>query len=295
MHPTIARHAEQIRSIAPDVELEKATVNEEGLVNDVIMIGDSVFRFAKTEAGARDLQNELEILDRVRPRLNVAVPTPFHRSDNAIAHRRLPGVTLRNAWMKAQPETTQQRLADQLAEVLHAIHTTPGVGLRRTSAPTTAEAQERIRRDVEALVYPLLMRHQREWAEALFESMLSDPRAFDHEPALIHGDIGPYHLLVDEASASLTGLLDFGVGGLGDPANDFALLLQCYGETFVMRMGSRYPGLDRLLRRARYYAQVIELEWAMLGLKSGDAFWFTAHLGAARDIDSGKWANRTQL
>lgn len=284
MHPTAARYAEQIRAIAPDVELENATVNEEGLVNDVLMVGERVFRFARTAAGVRDLQTELEILDRIRPRVSVAVPMPFHRSANAMAYRRLPGVTLRNVWLRALPEPAQQRLADQLAEALFAIHTTPGDGLPPTGAPTTAHAQEAIRRDVEALVYPLLMRHQREWAEALFDSMLSDPAGFDHEPVLIHGDIGPYHLLVDEDSASLTGILDFGVGGLGDPANDIALLLQNYGESFVARLRSHYPGLERLLNRARYYAQAIELQWAMRGLKSGDAFWFTAHLGAARDM-----------
>lgn len=284
MHPTVTRYAEQIYAIAPEVELGAATVNDEGLVNDVIMVGDRVFRFAKAEAGAHDLAAELDILDRLRPRLAVEVPTPFYRSANAIAYRHLPGVTLRNAWLKTQPEFVQQRLADQLADALLAIHTTPGDGLRSTSAPTTAAAQEAIRRDVAALVYPLLMRHQREWAEALFDSMLSDPRSFDHAPALIHGDIGPYHLLVDEGSASLTGLVDFGVSGLGDPANDIAALLQNYGQAFVARLQAHYPELDRLIKRARYYAQAIELQWAMHGLKSGKVFWFTAHLGAARDI-----------
>lgn len=284
MHPTLARHAEQIRSITPDAELEYGQVNDEGLVNDVIIIGDRVFRFARTDAGARALQTELEILDRVRPRLTVAVPTPFHRSPNAVAYRRLPGITLRNAWLKSLPFPAQQRLADQLADALQAIHTTASDGLPPTDAPTTFEAQAAIRRDVEALVYPLLMRHQREWAEALFESMLSDPRNFDYEPALIHGDIGPYHLLVDERSATLSGILDFGAGGLGDPADDVAMLIQNYGEAFVRRLRSHYRELDRQLERARYYAQAIELQWAMRGLKSGHSFWFTAHLGAARDL-----------
>lgn len=284
MHPTTARYANQIRAIASDADLESAMVNDEGLVNDVILIGDRVFRFARTEAGARDLRKELEILDRVRPRLSVAVPTPFYRSADSMAYPRVPGATLRNAWLRSLPEAAQQRLAAQVAQVLQGLHTTPVEGLPPTGAPVTAEAQTAIRREVETYVYPLLMRHQREWAEDLFDAFLSDPDNFAFEPALIHGDIGPYHLLVDEATTTLTGILDFGVAGVGDPASDIALVLQNYGESFVGIMRASYPGLERFLKRARYYAQAIELQWAMRGLKSGDSFWFTAHLGAARDI-----------
>lgn len=47
------------------------------------------------------------------------------------------------------------------------------------------------------------------------------------------------------------------------------------------------PGLEIvLLPRACFYAQAIELSWCLLGLETGEAFWFTAHLGGARDICS---------
>ena len=35
---------------------------------------------------------------------------------------------------------------------------------------------------------------------------------------------------------------------------------------------------------ARFYARGIELKWVLLGLETGEMFWFTAHLGGARDI-----------
>ena len=74
--------------------------------------------------------------------------------------------------------------------------------------------------------------------------------------------------------------------GLGDPANDFGNLISFYGETFVSKISPTYPNLQKYLLRARYYAQALELEWILRGLESGEAFWFTAHLGRARDIQS---------
>ncbi|MFZ4658307.1 MAG: hypothetical protein ACOYNY_14925 [Caldilineaceae bacterium] len=32
------------------------------------------------------------------------------------------------------------------------------------------------------------------------------------------------------------------------------------------------------------YAQSIELQWVLLGLETGKSFWFTAHIGGARDV-----------
>lgn len=48
-----------------------------------------------------------------------------------------------------------------------------------------------------------------------------------------------------------------------------------------------YPEIEVLLPRARFYAQTVELQWVLSGIKTGETFWFTAHLGNARDIRVG--------
>ena len=51
-------------------------------------------------------------------------------------------------------------------------------------------------------------------------------------------------------------------------------------------MKTSYPNLEVFLPRARFYAQSIELQWVLLGIETGETFWFTAHLGGARDVSS---------
>ena len=83
----------------------------------------------------------------------------------------------------------------------------------------------------------------------------------------------------------MSGVIDFGVAGVGDPANDLACLIQYYSESFVNLFQVWYPEMDgRMMRRARFYAQAIELQWMLNGLRSGEKFWFAAHIGNARDI-----------
>ena len=133
-------------------------------------------------------------------------------------------------------------------------------------------------------IAPLLQAYQLEWLADLFDSVLNNPQSDQYAPALIHGDLASYHLLLDETGQNLSGVIDFGMAGLGDPANDIGLLISIYGECFVQKMKPAYPQLDTLLPRARFYAQLLEIEWVLHGLESGETFWFTAHLGNARDI-----------
>jgi aminoglycoside 2''-phosphotransferase len=116
--------------------------------------------------------------------------------------------------------------------------------------------------------------------------MLGNERYFDYQPTLIHGDLRPYHILTDSETRRITGVIDFGVAGIGDPASDFGTLINTYGESFVAKMKKSYPNLDEFMPRARFYAQALELQWVWFGIEFGENFWFAAHLGCSRDIRS---------
>jgi aminoglycoside 2''-phosphotransferase len=286
MHDVLAKYTLRIREICPDLTIESLSYNHEGLINDVVIVnGDTVFRFAKDEYGLKTLATEIRILDFLRPHVSLTIPSPFYVSQDVIAYPLVPGETLTRNILSQLSEQTQQKVADQLAEFLKSMHTVPiDATMPTTSAPVRYEDWLEIRRKVETTVYPLLMAHQIEWAHTLFESFLSDRNNFAHTPCLIHGDLGPYHILFDRQSNHLQGIIDFGVAGVGDPATDLGNLLQVYGESFVSRIQRLYPQAKPLMPRARFYAQAIELEWALTGITSGETLWFVAHLGGARDL-----------
>ncbi len=276
----------RIRAIAPEVEVRSATYNGDGLINDVVVVNDElVFRFPKNEQGRQALAGELAVMRAVRPRVSLLIPEPFHTSPDAIAYRLLPGETLSRELLLSLAPEAQQRLANDLGGFLRGLHQTPAVdGLPRTQAPSRREDWAEMWRKIDESVLSISMDHQRVWATELFDWILADERALNYEPCLIHGDLGPYHILCDPAAGRLTGVIDFGTAGQGDPASDLGGLLQIYGEAFVRRMLGVYPEAEVLLPRARFYAEAIELQWVMLGITRGESFWFTAHLGGARDL-----------
>lgn len=282
-----AAYLERIHQILaandPEAVIQSYTVNHDGLANHVLIInGESVFRFAFGEYGRKALQAERKILKAIEGKMPLPTPAPFYQADDMLAYHFLAGQALGRERLLNLPDSQQQVLADQLGQFLYQLHQIAAADLPHTLAPITVDAWRGLSQRVRERIYPLLLPHQRSWAEELL-SFAEKPENFIGPVSLIHGDLAPYHILYNPKTQKLSGVIDFGVAGLGDPASDLGCLLQNYGLGFVQRMSSAYPDLKEYLPRARFYAQAIELQWVLLGLESGEPFWFTAHLGAARD------------
>jgi aminoglycoside 2''-phosphotransferase len=283
---------DQIHRVMPDLEILEYECHQEGLVNDVVIVNNEwVLRFTKTDWGKEMMENEDRLMDFLQSELPLPVPKPVKCAEGVMVYKHLVGESFtREAWLKAAVHG-QQSLADQLGEFLYKLHTINPSELDwdipYSYAPVTRETWLDIHDRVVDKVYPLLLPHQIDWVEALFDPALSEQDFFGFKQTLVHADLAPYHILCDPERSRLTAVIDFGVAGLGDPATDFGSLLNAYGESLVVKLGSTYPGMDNLIPRARFYARAIELQWVLLGLESGENYWFTAHLGGARDIWGG--------
>ena len=280
---------QRVRAIMPDQEIEQFEIDPEGLINEVVIVNQKyVFRFARTEAYARILDIELKILDLIRPHIGVSVPKPIYVNADSMVYPLLGGQPLSRKMVLEFDESTQNHIAGQLGAFLYRLHTMDiskvDLEIPSTHAPVKRQNWLDIRERVKDKIYPLIQKYQIEWVEDLFNRVLEDPESSEWKPALIHGDLASYHILIDAPARKITGVIDFGMAGMGDAASDIGGLISIYGESFVKRMHSSYPHLESYIPRARFYAQLLELEWILRGLETGETFWFTAHLGGARDV-----------
>jgi aminoglycoside 2''-phosphotransferase len=259
------------------------------VVNDVLIVNQQwVIRFTKSDYGKELIMLEDHLMHYLNPRVSLNVPFPVKRGDNVLVYELLGGRDFpRKLWKEAEPEL-KDRIAEQLGTFLRELHHAPEVmndwEIPLTLAPVSLETWLDIQSRVVEKVYPLLLYYQVDWMDELFASAFDVEGFFDFDEVLIHGDLGPYHLLYDEAARRLNGVIDFGLAGLGDPATDLGSLIVHYGEGLVSRIKPFYPLYDKLLPRARFYAKAAEVHSALLGVETGENYWFTAHLGEARDI-----------
>lgn len=280
---------QQVHQVMPDLEIKSLKLHREGLVNDVVIINDQwVIRFTKTEWGKEQMAIEAFLMRELQSRLTLSIPSPEMLQDGVLVYPLLRGKEFRREIWQGSDQAGQQRYADQIGQFLNELHGTDAgtmnLELPPTLAPITKETWEEIFERVVEIVYPHLLPHQIDWVDALFADAFNTPHFFDFQPALVHGDLAPYHILYSPEERRIKAVIDFGVAGMGDPATDLGSLINYYGESLVSKIKNTHPAMEKLLPRARFYAHAIELQWALLGVESGEYYWFTAHIGGARDI-----------
>jgi aminoglycoside 2''-phosphotransferase len=283
--------AERIRHYLPDLVIESLETNSDGQMNDVLIVNQKrVFRFAKDQEWIRDcLQREGHILRVVRKYVEMPVPVFDIQDVGCVSYQLIPGQGLTRTELLSQPEAVQDALAEQLALFLQQLHAIPQSVLEAHDIPSTNATQSRDTylqdlEDLEREVLPHASSHVRGIIRDYWKPLQEGCLDLSHTPTLIHADLGQQHILFDAQQRRITGVLDWGVAGIGDPAHDYGVLLSCYGETLLRRMGRFTSKIAGLIERARFMALIAEASWVLRGLRSGNLFWFTVSLGTARDI-----------
>lgn len=282
-------YRKRIGEILPDVTIEAIEVNTDGLMNDVAIVnGEFVFRFAKHEYAVRHIETEARILGFLKDRITLAIPAPFYSGPDLLAYRLIEGETLRRDILLKLPEAGQQRVADQLGQFFAELH---GIDVGRAGfdiPPADSlvkyegwvDAYERIREKV----FPMLMPHVREFTREHFENFLQRPANFEFVPKMVDTDLPPYHIMFDNSTRRINGIIDFGCAGLGDPAADFSVIIYNYGEGVFRRIQRVYPAAEEYLERARFYAGAMEVRWLLTGIERENNWWFAAHTSGAKDF-----------
>ncbi|MRG93080.1 macrolide 2'-phosphotransferase [Polyangium spumosum] len=199
---------------------------------------------------------EARVLRLVRAHLPVAVPDWRVFTDQVIAYPRLGNVpavsmdpTAGVVWNRIDPAAPRATFIDSFADALAALQKVSAseiaeAGIPRKSIDDSRAEIARAMEDTRALLAPPDV----VWAR--WQRWLANDAIWPHHLALVHGDLHPGHLLLDE-DGRVTGILDWTEAHLGDPSIDLALFVGAFGEAaldacitrFEARGGTTWPGL----------------------------------------------------
>jgi aminoglycoside 2''-phosphotransferase len=278
---------DRIRAAMPGLEIGGYRVIDEGMVNEILIVNDElVFRFPKTAQGQADLAREARLLEIVRQSVSLPVPEPVMHGPDLASHRLVRGSALTREALYRMPEADRRAAMQELGTFLQQLHGIPAANLAGTGpshSVRTLEQWRSMHARIEEVLFPLLFRHQRDAVTDHFAPVLDGRLEMEVAPVPIHGDLAPYHILFDPESWRLSGVIDFGTAGLGDPADDIGALLAHYGAGLIDMVRPAYPIDDAIWARARFRAGCLELEWALIGVREHDLSMLVAHIGGARD------------
>lgn len=264
-------HADEIRATAAQVQalvadqrpdwaqlpVTQLASDLEGTDHVLFRLGDDLLvRMPKIGWAVEQADHDATWLPVLAPHLPARVPVPLHLGR--------PGHGFPWAWSVVPwidgttPDrmgTDDPRLAHDLAAFTTALHSIDAAGAPR-KAPGTRGAPLRHGDDAARSAFRRLAHHDDGFAlaaaEAAWEDCASAPE-WAHAPVWIHGDLQPGNLVTDH-DGRLTGVIDFGGLGAGDPAPDLAAAFWTF--TGTARAAYRDAlGLDHdTWRRARGWA-----------------------------------------
>ena len=226
---------------------------DEGWDFKVLILEDQwVLRVPRHRLAVEELEKEILLLPAIADRLPVRIPRFAHVS--------------REPLYVTYPLVRGDRHVDEdpsgVRAFLDALHAVP-VDEVPAPHPDWLEEYRELADAFRRVVLPLLDPDERPRSE----SLLADVETLTgFRPVLTHSDLGPSHLLVH--GGELVGVIDWGDARIGDPAIDYAWLLNGPFPDWDVE--------DELRRRARIYHRLVP--------------WFQAHYGDFTDRP--EWVRR---
>jgi aminoglycoside phosphotransferase (APT) family kinase protein len=119
-------YLERIRAWRPELPIRTARLNRDGLMNDVVIIDETlVVRFPKDDYARRTLAHEARVLDLASRHVALPLPHFDHQEEDFVAYRFLPGESLPPHVLHTENPAIQERLIEQLALFLRQLHAIP--------------------------------------------------------------------------------------------------------------------------------------------------------------------------
>ncbi|MFC9774542.1 phosphotransferase family protein [Paenibacillus chitinolyticus] len=285
-------YLEAIRQRYPELPLDTAEKIGAGQNNDVWLInGRLIFRFPKYESAIRDMEREVAFLLYAADHVSLEIPRPvfIHTCPSLkelpfIGYNKIAGEPLEADLLQAEAsndsheehvpnEAFLRHIAGQLDDFLQELHGLDPKDLARAQhdpgydgCREWSDMYERI----QSRLYPCMKQGARTWTDRHFSAFLGCKANFEITPSLIHGDFGTSNILYEPVSKRVSGILDFGSAGMGDPAVDYAALLASYGESFFRLVLVKNPKAREMLSRIIFYKGTFALQEALFGVENED-------------------------
>jgi aminoglycoside 2''-phosphotransferase len=277
--PIVQDQVTQINRAYPELHIHSARqITASGQFSQVIIINDSlIFRFPRSPYVAQGMTREVRILRAVKGSLSLPIPDPSYtytdpESDTVLfmGYTMLAGEPMSANILVHQPEAVVQGLAKQLADFLRELHAIPPISLNiDLPSEGTHDDWLRLYQAIREQLFPFMRPDAQVQVSANFETALNDLVLWRFTPVLCHGDFGTRNILYDPQTMRITGIIDFGSCGLGDPAQDVGAVWSL-GDNLMPHLLAYYPEMQATLSRVKFIRSTYALQQALYALRDGN-------------------------
>jgi aminoglycoside phosphotransferase (APT) family kinase protein len=270
---------ERVTAAFPQLEAKTVTPIGDGWTVDTYDVdGEWIVQFPRSDYAADRLRSQMRVLPELAAELSAMVPAPVYTNMEipAMAYHRLAGLPLDRAPDGLWPE--------RLGRFLYDLHLMPPeyVELRgRNASAVRAELTEELAEHRTA-VLPLLEPDEATRFGERFTAFIDREDYWRFSACLVHGDIGPEHVLVSD-TGDLVGVLDWEELDVGDPVSDFAWLLHARPDDGERVLGAYGGAPDQTFaERAAFRFFLMPFHEVMYGLQIDDPTFVASGIAGIR-------------
>lgn len=250
--------------------------DDSGWDNYAIKVDDTyLFRFPRRQASLNQIQEEIEVLNALRPNLPRSVQVPNYLVTNLasdypfVYYQMIPGEPLTRDLYAKFTAAEKSRFIENLVTFLSTLHQIDPArcpSLARIDAP--AKYRDLYRQAID-ICFKYLTPPEQAKTRDLFEHYLADPSLQTYTPTIVHGDLSENHILITEDGI---GIIDFGDVDIFDPAIDLSWFY-LFDRDLFQTILTKYYGhddLDAKRRIGEFYVPIIPYYGIIFGEESGD-------------------------
>lgn len=273
---------EIIKGVYPDLYIEDYYLNDIGQNNDVLIVNKSlVFRFPKYINGIIQLRRETEILKYIKGIVSTPIPNPIYQSFEELepgkvftGYNLIDGVPLwKESLTGVKSVELVKGLAKQLVSFLVELHSISGEKASRDlnlKVRNPHDEMYNLYDNIQNKLFPFIGEDAQKEISQSFETFLKGEAFSNIDITLLHGDFGASNILWNPETSMISGIIDFGGSGIGDPAYDFAGILSSYGDDFFKMCINLYPNETEIFERVKFYKSTFALQEALHGFENND-------------------------
>ena len=282
-----------------DLKVGKIEYLSEGMGSTAFLINESiVFRFAKNEKADASLEKEIKALPEIQKRVDLSIPVfehagKQHNQFRMVGYKKIEGESLKKSDLVSPKGKIDEEIAKQLTTFFQQLHsidvkTAKSWGLREQNFRSQYENELQDARDhVYLLVeqkYPTDAQKIKDYIEQLFAGYLGNHENFEYKPAILHGDLEAGHIIFDEQSRKIAGIIDWGGVRIGDPDYDLFRPYSHYGSEFIEEFLKHYPhpAPERLRKKLDFFFRAQMVHRAVRPIMLGDQKMTQWHLERLR-------------
>ena len=254
---------QKIKNDFPQIRWKKYRILTHGFDHIIIVLDEKIiFRFPKDKKYQSEFENEIQLLHYLKKKIKVGIPEYNYISkDKSIAgYNMVDGRELTFSLFRRLIASEKDTVAKQLAKFISTLHATPKSIIIKYNVQSENQEKnyKKLVRDIKKLLFPRLQKKDIQLIEDYFAE-LKDALGHNYSNALIHNDLTWEHILWDKKKRKIN-IIDFSDRAFGDPAADFAGLLE-YGQKFMEQVFSLYRGKKdkHMLERSQLYFKRIPL------------------------------------